>query len=140
MELCKVEHVCMVGIWDYVRLYQLDMGKTDTMKIFKLIKRVTCVLIWLSFFGEPNLLISFYHRKLQKQWETEFVNYSYSSIPVAFSERRHILNNVKSVYSINMSLSGGKNRVCVAGTILDYNCTNGSLILQISKQTLTNHL
>lgn len=48
-------------------LYQLDMGKTDTMKIFKLIKIVTCVLIWLSFLGEPNLLISFYHRKLQKQ-------------------------------------------------------------------------
>lgn len=47
-------------------LYQLDMVKTDTMKIFKLIKIVTYVLIWLSFFGEPNLLI-FYHRKLQKQ-------------------------------------------------------------------------
>lgn len=76
-------------------------------------------------FGEPNLLILFYHRKLQKQWETEFVHYSYSSILAA--ERRHILNNVKSVYSINMSLSGGKNRVCVAGTILDYDCTNGSL-------------
>ena len=118
-------------------LYQLDMVKTDTMKIFKLIKIVTYVLIWLSFFGEPNILISFYHRKLQKQWETEFVNYSYSSIPAAFSEGRHILNNVKSVYSINMSLSGGKNRVCVAGTISYGNCTNGSLILQISKQTLT---
>lgn len=37
-------------------------------------------------------------------------------------------NNVRSVCNVNVSLSGSKNRVCVAGTILDYNCTNGSLI------------
>lgn len=35
-----------------------------------------------------------------------------------------------------MSLSCSKKRVCVAGTFIDSNCSNGSLILKLSKRTL----
>lgn len=131
----------MYGWWEYVAMWDCIIGveKTDTIKIFKLIKimRKINVFILLSFLKSIIIILS--QEIAKTEWLTHGKqNFLNKDIFLQLSQERHICNNMRGFYNINMSLSGSKNGVCVAGTILDYNCPNGSLILKISKQTLTN--
>jgi len=83
--------------------------------------------VLIEFFEECNynFITGNCKNRMTNSWETIF---KLSYISAAFSGK-HICNNVRSVYNINMSLSGSRNGVCMAGTIRDCNCTNGSLIL-----------
>lgn len=76
-------------------------------------------------FGEPNLLILFYHREIAKAMRNRIVHYSYSSILAA--EKVHFKQCERVFIASTCHFLVARTGSVVAGTILDYDCTNGSL-------------